>query len=373
MNKEKEKVKDIEEKMEEKDVQIDILKLLYYEMKDVLQKESEALQNDITEEFYQFLEDKIKNREVTNIGIIGEVSGSKSTSAISIFETENQIIEEEFKKKVPRFEHIFADQTEFLRFINIQEENVSIVIDEFSRIASTGLNSSTEAVMFDYYSDVFAQKYIHRISCSPSVVLDKNANVILNYIGKDEKKKISKFKLSYRNPSEGYREITLGYVIIDVSNVLDKDYYKKYRKKKFGRMSLLDKHGVRDIRELEFSGITLKVIDELTKLTKDGTKLSIDTILATASRVCREERKIYSELVKMEIASRCKNLLNYFTEMNRIRIKKLRAKTDEDKELLSEKWKIYENMRQKDLAEEHKRESIYKEYLNIKWTFYKYI
>lgn len=371
MRKEEEKKREEENRQDsseekEPEVEVDLLKWLYYENKNILQRESEALENDITLEVYTYIEDKIKNRELINMAFKGEVSGSKSTSAIALMNHANKIIEKHWKKEVDRFKHLFADQTEFLRFINSEETNVAIVIDEFSRVAETGLNSSTEAVLFDYYSDVFAQKFVHRFSCSPSSVMDRNATVILEYIGKDERVKISKFKVSYRNPAEGFREVTLGYVNIDVSKIIDEEFYKKYRKKKFERMSLLDKYGVRDIRELEFAGIVLRVLSELYELTQDGSKVSQDTVLATVSRICREEKRIYSLLTTSEISSRCKNLLNYHTEINRAKIRAYKCKNDEEAEIIRRKIEKYAEMMSKDYEEENKRARIYKEYLNIK-------
>lgn len=85
------------------EVSVDILKWLYYENKDLLIKDTEILQNDITEEFYHYLGDKINNREVINVAFIGEVAGSKSTSAIAVMNYSNSIIEESKKKKIDSF------------------------------------------------------------------------------------------------------------------------------------------------------------------------------------------------------------------------------------------------------------------------------
>ena len=63
------KAKGKESEEQKANIEVDLLKWLYYENKDILQRESEALQNDITEEFYTFIEDKIKNREIINVAV----------------------------------------------------------------------------------------------------------------------------------------------------------------------------------------------------------------------------------------------------------------------------------------------------------------
>lgn len=357
------------EQKEQTEVSVDILKWLYYENKDLLIKDTDMLQNDITEEFDHYIEDKIVNKEVVNIAIIGEVAGSKSTSGIAIMSKANDIIERVHKKKVDRFKHILTDQTEFIRFINTEEEDVAIVIDEFNRMAETGLNASTEAVLYDYYSEVFAQKHVHRVACSPSFVIDKNSNVILEYIGKDEEKKVSKFKLMYRNIAEGYNPRCLGCIYVDVSDVLDKEYYKRYRKRKFERMALLDKHGVRDIRELEFADVILKVVYDLRDITRDGAKQNLsDMIIATISRVCREDKRIYSMITTSEIASRVRNILGLYADLYKtgIRLAKVKnGKNDTEIRNVEKKMDKVKEILVREVEEEEKRRKIYKDFLNI--------
>lgn len=361
-----EKDKKSYKKEEDEEVSVDILKWLYYENKDLLIKDSEMLQNDITEEFYHYIEDKIVSREVINIAFIGEVAGSKSSSAIAVMNDANTIIEKVKEKKIDRFKHIFSDQTEFLRFINTEEEDVAIVIDEFNRMSETGLNASTESVLFDYYSEVFAQKHVHRFSCSPSFVLDKNAIVIMEYIGKDEEKMISKFKLMYRNVAEGFHPRCLGSVYIDVSKVINTVFYKRYREKKFRRMELLDKHGVRDIRELEFADIVLKVTDDLKDITKDGTKSNMsDMIVATISRICREDKRIYSMITTSEIASRVRNILGLYADLYRCSIKLAKSKNDIERMNIEDKQEKVKRILDIEIKEEEKRRKIYKDFLMI--------
>jgi hypothetical protein len=348
-------------------VSVDPLKGLYYERIDQLEREEDIIQRDITHEFYTFLEDKLDNKELINIAIKGEVSGSKSTSAIAIIYEINSLIEKRDNKKIDMFKSIFSDQTEFLRFINTEETNLGIVIDEFSDLANTGMNATTESALFNYYSNVFAQKFIHRVSCSPSVILDINSNIILEYVGKNEKEKVSKFILRYKNVTRGFQEWTLGCIYIDVSKILDTNFYKRYRKKKFQRMELLDKHGVRDLRELEFADSILDVVDELKDFVADGNKQELsDMIQATISKVNREKKRIYSMIVSGEIGSRCRNILNLYSSIGNISIRSDKTKSEMEKLKLYTKMKKVQKILRNELEEERKRRVIYKDYLQIK-------
>ena len=192
---------------------------------------------------------------------------------------------------------IFSDQTEFLRFINGDERNVGLTIDEFNILAKTGINSTTEEALLDYYSSVFAGQYLHRVCNSTDTLTDKNTTVILETIGKDEEKKVTRCKLIYRDIITK-KEMTLGYIDIDTSHIVKnwiesgvreivetrgiqnqkdrekvdhwkrKDFYIRYQIRKYRRMELLKKEGIRDIRELEFADIILDSILELQDYSK---------------------------------------------------------------------------------------------------------
>ena len=125
------------------EVEIDPLKWLYYQKKGDIIKEAEVILDDITPEFDLYLEDKIKAKELLNIANIGEVAGSKSTSAIAIMHKVNKIYEDVYGKDIDRFRCIFADQIEFVRFIKTKAMYRCIVIDEFSRMGETGYNATT--------------------------------------------------------------------------------------------------------------------------------------------------------------------------------------------------------------------------------------
>ena len=181
---------------------------------------------DITDIFWESVYRKVDVGEINNIAIRGEVATGKSSAAIYGSDKLNKyIVYRGHRKTLPDMKRtIFADQTEFLRFIKSDIRDLSIVIDEFNRLADTGLNASTESTVFDYYSDVFAQRNTHRWTCSPYTVIDKNCTIILDVIGRDKKAGTTTLKVQYRDPL-GKISLTIGHVVFPVIAILDTEYY----------------------------------------------------------------------------------------------------------------------------------------------------
>lgn len=355
------------QKTEQIEVHGSILKYMYFELKDVLASEQDLLQNNITNEFYDNMDECIEHNIPLNIAIKGDVGSSKSTVAWVIDDYQNTRIEKKIGKKIDRYKTCFSDQIEFIRFTSNEEWDKAIIVDEFSRIAETGLNATTESALLDYYSDVFAQRRINKIACSPSRIMDKNATIILEYIGKNEEKLISRFKVIYRDVADGYNMRTLGYVDFYVGDIIKKDFYLKYREKKFKRMELLDKHGVRDIRDLEFSGIVLQSIEILKGVIKDGNKADLtDLIHSVVSKVCRKEKRIYSYLTLTEIGSRVRAIISLYSMEYKTEIKLQKAKTEMERVGLLDKFSNVKKLLKEELEEQEKRYKLYNEYLDIK-------
>lgn len=346
---------------EVKTVKVDKLKLLYMDVRDKLVREGELLANNITNIFWDNLYKKVKYKELINIAVIGEVATGKSTVGMEIMRRVNGYVTEGDKKReIDHYSMIFSDQTEFIRFIHKDVRNVCVLIDEFNRMAETGLNATTETHLFDFYSDVFAQKNVHRVNCAPSTIADNNTTIILEVIGTNRDEKNTKCKLKYREVTEG-QPVMLGIVDIDVSKVLEEDYYRRYRLKKFKRMELLDSHGVRDIRELEFSGLVLQTFSELRDIAEIQ-KVSHELVLSTVTSVVRNNKRIYSILTHNEIATRVKSILGLYTELRKLE-KKLGENTDE--KLRRAKDTIHKQLKGR-IAEENKLQAVYEKYMNIK-------
>jgi hypothetical protein len=346
------------------DIRIDVFKAAYYDQKDTLEPEKDTMRYDFTNKFWNGLKDKLDHNELINIQIRGEVATSKSTAAMKIMETINKYLKATGKqpKTTSNYDCICGDQIEFNRFINKGLTHTATVIDEYSEVAKTGLNATVEQAIFKHYSDIFAQKYLHRIACSPTTILDENAIIILEIIGKDTKQKITRAKLQYRHLTEN-NMITIGKIDINVNTTLKADYYRRYRKKKFARMTLLEKHGIRDIRELEIAELVLDSYTTLAQMTKFK-KPTGPTILATIEAVKRKHKRIYSLLMTQEIASRTAALLTFLSELYTIQRKQPKTPTERNyqKQAIKELTTALNTM----LKEEQKLTRIYSEYRNIK-------
>lgn len=379
------------------DVKIDLLKFAYIDAKEKLLKESDALQINLTETFWTTIKDKIKHGELVVIAVRGEVRTGKSTIVLKIVWEMNKFITKIGKNPTAAqrmSQLIFSDQTEFLRFINTDDRNLALAIDEFNRMAETGLNATTEEALFEHYSNVFAGQYLHRVTASPDVITDKNATVILDVIGKDEEGKYVRCKLTYRDivtkmqmvigrvdiyvgdvihlwDSAGIRQLVeqKGHLQPEEQALVDKaretDFYVKYQVKKYKKMDLLKKHGVRDIRDLEFSTIILQVLHELKEFAriKRAPKELIDTIV---DEVCKTNKRIYSILAVNEISQRSRAILNIYFEINQLQKKLASDKLIPQEAIVFRKTlSQMEQLLDKRLAEQRKYASLYKDLMSI--------
>lgn len=371
-------------------VSVDTLKYLFYKTRDKMMTQEDVLSRDITHIFYDALEDKIRSKELLNIAVKGEVRTGKSTVAIAIMDYINRILikkklflrksderdveqesEDVIEKKIKELNWatlIQSDQIEFVRFISNKYENCGIVIDEWSWLGKTGVNATTEEAVYNYYSDVFAGKYLHRVSVAPDVIADPNATYVLEVIGKGEGG-ITRCKLSYRNIGE-MQTLVLGYVDVDVSSVLEEEYYKQYKQKKFKRMSLLDEEGIRDVREMEFADVVMGAFGELVDLAGAG-KVSHRLVLSVVESTRREMKRIYSLVAVNEIANRVSSMVELQAELGRIlaTLKKEKMKEVPDTQKiagLGKGFELLKKMLSKRMLEEQKLMKVYHKYMEIK-------
>lgn len=265
-----------------------------------------VINSDLTSLLYEQIRQDLMIGLVPKILIRGHVSYGKSAVALTLMDFSNKILEEKYSKKINRYKSITSDQIEFLRKVNSGITEQCVTIDEFSQLGESGLNSSTERNWFITYQDLFAQKNIITICCTPrgGSVYELGVNIILDVVGRNEKEKMTFCKIYYNDVSDGSR-LLLGSVNIYVGETIEKEWYLKYRKKKFARMDLLDKHGVPDIRKLEFSHLTLKIFNELEKYARLTNRDSVprELILAKCKSILQEERLMYSMLSESELAN----------------------------------------------------------------------
>ena len=270
---------------------------LYYQIKGRGLTQEEVERNDLTEDFFESLKYRIKYGMLISITIRGETAMGKSTAGIYLKKKINDYLIEskkrECKSKKERndleFETIASDQIESNRLFMRDWRNVCILIDEYSTMAQSGENATTEQNLYTSYVDIFAQRFVHRIQCTPrsGSMFDMGATYILNIDAVDKKRGTTLATIFYNDPTsmKGI-PFPLGFVKIEVNDLIEewrkiediarkekktekdegilniskkKDFYVKYMDKKFKRMDLLDKKGVRDIRELEKAKIILEV------------------------------------------------------------------------------------------------------------------
>lgn len=352
---------------------------------------------NLTDLFWEVLEDKLRSGEQINISVRGEVRSGKSSVAVYLAYRINQMIEEMRQEPITHemYRYIFSDQIEFTRFIDADIWHRAVVIDEFNRMSETGVNSTTEEALFDYYSDVFAGKKIHKITVSPKRIYDNNATIILDYKGKDPEMKVSRFLLKYRDIVSN-RVALLGYVDFYmepiISNWVDnvekrfekrphsdedmqffeeesrKDFYTRYQIKKYKRMQLLEKEGIRDLREPEFAIIVLEALAELEDKASLR-KVSSDIVDLVVEEIRRKHRRIYSMVAESKISSKVSGLLSLYTEINKLKAMKNSPRKKigpEEMELINKSIDDYQQMLDRRVLEQRKLDRLFVEYTEIK-------
>lgn len=303
--------------------QLNFFKKFYEEIKDKGMTNDEIFSTyDHSEIFFKVMYDMIKNKEPWVQGVVGDPASGKSTIMALIVQSGNQImrdmkflfkredgtIDKERMKNFNNLTQVVADQNEFMGMIKEELWSCFIGIDEYNRLADTGLNSSVDQVLSATYSDIFAQQNVNRVSCSPSVVSDVNTWLILEVYGKNKEKKTTTCKLVYRDIISNSRQC-IGRVTFDVSGILKEKWFEKYREKKFKRMELLQKKGIRKFTELTIASIVLAVYEDLEKIVFEDRKVDPDVVLSSVKQTMKKQKFFGSMLAEGEVASEVRNLL----------------------------------------------------------------
>lgn len=360
-------------KQEKKQIAIRVnhLKKLYMENMGKVIDQAEIINNqkyDITDILNYTIISSMQNKALINIAIRGEVTTGKSTVAATILKmiidelirTKQIIIKSDEEYQEYLYQHIKSDQTEYLRFALEKQENSAVMIDEFSNLGETGLNATTEMAMYEEHSNLFAQRFVHKISCSPSHIQDKNSNIILDIIGKDTENGLTQVKVSYRDVISRI-PLTLGTAIINVKEVINQPFYKRYRMKKFKRMDLLDKHGVRNIKELEFSVITTEAYEQL----KEGTRIkkyTNETILSMVEGIRRKHKMVYSLLALNYVVLMVKSMLDLQAEVHQLERKIDTAKSEVIQVIAEDQLKIFKELLRTRVDEEKEKVKVLEQY-----------
>jgi hypothetical protein len=332
------------------------------ELKDVMTR-------DLTNIFWAVLKSKVDYGEHISITVRGEVRQGKSCVSLAIKDEVNEYISKKLKrKKASNYDTICSDMIEFNRKIMEKKRDIMYSIDEWNQLNSTGESSSTESAVFQAFSEMYAIYHIHYVCCTPKSGsrYDTASTLLLDVYGKRLEDKTTYCRLYYLDPTSLSPPHVLGIVRIDVSKILDTKWYKKYGVKKVKKLELLDKHGVRDIRELEASSITLEAYKELEKLAEGTERVESELITQVIMDILQKRKLIFSIIGKANIMSPIGALLGLKYAIGKNKRKLVNPKSNVDREQV----KVFLNELQKHLKKSinrHKKnERTLEEYNNIK-------
>lgn len=225
--------------------------------------------------FTKGIREKLIKRECLSILIKAQTTKGKSTLAFFLMRFINKMITDlgqktSFEDEDQLFQLISSNQIEFTRIARRPDlYNVCTTIDEYSHMGETGAQATIERQQFRWRENVCAQKFIHKIMCTPSSEYDEVALLILHIIDKDETNKTVLCKLFYNDPTETI-PIYLGNLMFDIHSVLGTYWLNLYRIKKFFAIELAEQDMIRDVRELEEALVVLLTIIKCTELAESG-------------------------------------------------------------------------------------------------------
>lgn len=216
---------------------------------------------DMSDLFVAELYKRHEKRYLINIQIRGEQASGKSLVGYTI----KRFISIVLLKEKSNVNQICPDQIDFLNKIkDMKVKNTCLMIDEWNELSTTGYNATTTMALLIYFNEVQAQRYIHKICCSPEKIVDMTARIILEVIDKDIPNKTTRCLCFYIVHRDGIRiEQCVGFVDIDVSTAIENKTWLAYTKRKFQRMKNLMEKGIIDNRKSDDSEIILKVVDKL--------------------------------------------------------------------------------------------------------------
>ena len=354
-----------------REVDVNPLQEIYLDMKDKMVYESDIINSEmynIGQVFNNYLLWKLKKRELINIQIRGQVRKGKSTVGILKMYKINKLLGNPEDKM---YSYILPDNSSFLRFIKKGEENVCVLIDEYNKMTESGANATTERNLFEDYSARFAAKYNHRVACSPSGFVDMTTEVYLDVLSKDDG--WTRLKVLYKDPTDrfGQNMKLIGWMDVDVSEIIKTDLYRIYEERKMRRLGLLEKHGITDERPIEMAKFVITLFNELVTTSKIE-KVTTPMIKATLESIKLDlkERQMYSLIYDGEIIQTVTAMLDFVYFINKLEIKK---KTQMIKKsysplLVKEIDEQIQNFKERlgrMIATQRKYEDIWQEYIKI--------
>jgi hypothetical protein len=274
------------------------------ELRKRLVDEEEIERIDFTKDFWKGMWGLIEAKELINININAPPASGKSITGFSIANTTKK---KYFGGKLG-IADIDRDQQEFGTTVKNPEIHDTIrVVDELNELEETGENSSVEIVLNNYFSDVMAQRNIHKISCSPTQTTDRNALIFLDVVSTDKINHKNYCKIYYRTNNAGIEDKQLlGIITVDVNEVLNEAWYKEYRKRKFEKMDLILKEGIFRPRVLQYARLIIETTAELEKVAKMGAGLTqqLPNIVRNYIKIKARKHKIPQSIIGEELATR---------------------------------------------------------------------
>ena len=300
----------IKQKIETK-VTYTILDEIAEEEKKKLIDESNFVWNDITEEYLlskrQFYD---KGRTIREL-FEGDTRTGKSTIALMSAYEDNSCILRHKKEstlskegEIDMFPLIASSPDEFIRIAKRPDiKQTALILDEgVQSLQEGGLSSSTDQSYAKYIQQIVAEKGLHLKTCTPDPQARAGHLLIHRMWANNKNEKLTFTRLYYQDFTDG-RLIPLGIVKWDVSDILKKDWYKLYLKKKTYAYQLVLNNAIRSIRDLEFALIVLIAYEHSKKLLETGIK-DVDVLSIRIDKAMKELNHLYSFIAKEELTSK---------------------------------------------------------------------
>jgi len=173
------------------------------------------LNRDLTKDFTNWIDNKIKAKEQVKVNIKGSTRAGKSLIALKIMYLTTKFYPD---KVFDVTKIVCANQKELRVRLNTAVFGDSFLIDE-NAFANVGMGSMTEIQQLKDINNIIAKQNIHMVYVTPQTFLNTGAEVGLAYFGKDTKNWASRFllySLKGGNPSLlGFVKFNVGSLFID--------------------------------------------------------------------------------------------------------------------------------------------------------------
>jgi hypothetical protein len=314
---------------------------------------------DLSPIFWDGIDFVIKNGELVNLQINAQVRKGKSTLGCELGDgIIEKLVKYNHKPKgyTMNINNIVRSQQEYSDVMKRGNlANDFILIDEFDAMDDTGENSSVEQRLREKMSDIFAGLYVHKVSCSPTDVVDKNADLFIEVIATNKERRETLTHIYFNLMQNGVRtKIPIGRCVFSVAKVISRwveiqgifiknyemnnakelgeilsendlkqlnkdnnliesirkeDYYVDYMVRKYFKMKLTTKEGIYNSRDLDNAEIILDVVLENKEMAMYTDSFDINMVKAYVDIVARRNKMVLSLIGKKEIIDKSMGIL----------------------------------------------------------------